>query len=940
MPRSPLARRPKLRLIAAVAALAATVPIAGADAEDIRPESCAFKGNAGQLGKSWQTFKSPTFVDPQGLGAAAQDIVSYAVAPNDPKLLAVTNGNSIQISTNGGCTWEERLRLDQVPRDASVPLSGQVTKIHNLHILSNRRVIALAEELSTGASVGRPHVILSDGGQRTWRLGDSGLPPVGEPLLLKQHPDAPNVLYLSFRNAKAPEGGGVSCPPAPLPCPGSDDNNTPGLLWGSTDGGETWTRRTDPNDLNGAAVIRYFSVEDDDASGRTLWVVSNGQLRKSTNGGATFSVPDGLDQSGFAFTAVESINAPTKLPNPVKVLAFSTGGEMIRLEGAKWIRSRIPFGAVESISQRVDGDIAVATQANGGGVTVWRIFGYSFKDYEYGDRDNPLRFKMTYGWQSITPPNAQLTVNAKITAATGGGVSTYFLRDKRRVLRFLGTRITEDTTIAPPILGVDPPPPLGRITPSNLDLRLPLGQERTIDYTLTLPPAPTPIDLYLLIDNSGSMQPLIEELKRSLGDVAMSLVRSGVNVKIGVGQINVQPDSQRLPVDDPNTERDESKPYPIYERLREIGDVNATLFQQLSKIDGNGGSGDEAQLEALWQAAVGDGYDALGLGPVTGYNVKPEQDARWRTGGEVVRVLVHATDEKFSTNIRGGHNDPAVVAAQLRNMGIRQIGLSQGVQDAHQDLEDMARRTGALAPPGGIDCDGDGRINIRAGEPLVCEQNYGLDTTLVNLIKALQDPQDLQVQVSKGVTLKNVTQTSWRINAKNATNRAFKVTYTCKGIEPGVYTHDLKAGLRNLLVAKAVATVTCGNPPPGVRPPGNEIPNQPPNQPPPIQPQPVPAPIAPVQPVPQPQTQVQGQPQVNPQAGAAEQKQKQIQVALAENDIGIQDEDQLAMVGLSNERHVAPATAVVIAGMAMASACAGAFAYRRRTQVARQTIQS
>jgi hypothetical protein len=90
-----------------------------------------------------------------------------------------------------------------------------------------------------------------------------------------------------------------------------------------------------------------------------------------------------------------------------------------------------------------------------------------------------------------------------------------------------------------------------------------------------------------------------------------------------------------------------------------------------------------------------------------------------------------------------------------------------------------------------------------------------------------------------------------------------------------------------------------------------------------------------VQPVPQPQTQVNAQSQVNPQTGAARQKQHQLQVALAENDIGPQDEDQLAMVGLSNERAVAPATAVVIAGMTLASACGTAFAFRRRSQVAR-----
>jgi hypothetical protein len=922
----------------AVAALAATVPLSGAGADTIPGVHCSAKGASGSAGKSWQTFKSPTFPQPEGLGEPSQEILAYAVAPTNPKKIVITNGNSIFISTDGGCAWTMALRLDRIPSHPNVPLSGQFAKIRGLYIApKTERIIALAEDLDSGATVGRPHVILNDTARAAdWRMGDSGLPPAGQPLTLRAHPDSPNVMYLTFAGAKAPEGGTpVACPPAPLPCPGSSDNGTPGLLWGSTDGGQTWSRRTDPGDLNGASVIRYFAVEDDDASGRTIWAVANGQLRKSTNGGQSFTTPDGLDQSGFNFTAVEAIDQPTARPNPIRVLAFSTTGEMIRLEdGQGWVRSKVPFGAVESVSQRPDGDIVVATQPTGAGVTVWRIYGYTMRDYQIGDKDNPLRFRLTYGWQSITPNG--VTVNARVASASKGSTSTYFLRDRRRILRFLGSRVTDDETLAPPVIGQDPPPPLGRLTPANLTVNLPIGKQKVVDYTLTVPPAPTPIDIYLLIDNSGSMQPLIDELKRSLGQVAVSLVRSGVNVKIGVGQINVQPDKQELPLDDPQTEEvDESKPRPVYQRLRAIGNVNTELFNQLSKIDGYGGSGDEAQLESLWQAAVGDGYDSLGLGPLIGYNVPKFQDAGWRTNEDVVKIIIHATDEKFSTNIRNGHNDPKAVGEALHNLGIRQIGLSQGVPDAHQDLQDMARRTEALAPAGGTDCDDDGRPDIRAGEPLVCEQNYGLDKTLVNLIRALQDPQDLVVQVSPGITMRGVSRESFRINAKNATKVGFKVTYSCVGVQPGSYTHDLKAGLRGLIVAKAVATVNCGAVP---QPPERPDLGLPPQQPPPVQPQPVPAPIAPVQPVPQPQTQVQGQPQVNPQAGAAEQKQRQAQLALAENDIP-QDEDQLAMVGLSSERHVTPASAVVIAGMAMASACAGAVAYRRRTQAARATVR-
>jgi hypothetical protein len=567
---------------------------------------------------------------------------------------------------------------------------------------------------------------------------------------------------------------------------------------------------------------------------------------------------------------------------------------------------------------------------------VWRIYGFSFMDLDIGDPDDPQAFKLTYGWENITPSN--VTVAAKVSSSSAGGMSTFFLRDRRRILRFLGSKLRQPVPSAPPSLTGAPPPPVGRIDPPNYEKTLRLGQTQVVDYTLTLPPAPTPIDLYLLVDNSGSMQPLIEALKEALGDVAVSLVRSGVDVKIGVGQINVQPEQQQPPVDNPTTEVDESKPRPVYQRLRAIGNVDDGLFKALSTIDGYGGSGSEAQLESLWQSVVGDGYDALGLGPLVGYNVPRGQDAGWRQGADVVKIIVHATDEGFSTNIRGGHNDPATVAAQLNTLGVRQIGLSQDVPDAHRDLQDMARRTGALAPPGGTDCDGNGRPDIRAGEPLVCGQNYGLDKTLVNLIKSLADPQDLTVHTTPGPTLRSISQSTFSINAKTATKVKFKVTYGCVGVAPGVYTHNFTAGLRDLVIAKATATITCGNVP-GV-PQRPQEGNAPPQQPPPVQPQPVPAPIAPVQPVPQPQTQVQGQPQVNPQAGAAEQKQRQIQVALAENDIGPQDEDSLAMVGLSSEeRAVAPATAVVIAGMAMASACAAGWAYRRRTQVSRATVR-
>jgi hypothetical protein len=954
MPRSLLTRSVTLRTVATVVALAATVPAVGARAETIPSVHCAGK-KAPTKNDTWQVFGAPTFLAPNGLGTPPQEITSYAVAPNKPLFMVVTNGNSIQVSRNGGCSWTPSLRLDQVPSNPNVTLSGQTSRIVGLYIAPRtNRIYATAEELETGATVGRPHLIVSDDGSASsWHLSDNGLPPIGHPLRIQAHPTSPSTMYFSFSGAREPEGG-ATCPPAPLPC--DSQQTTPGLLWGSTDGGATWSRRTDPGDLNGASAIKYFSIEDDDPSGRTLWVVANGLLRKSTNSGASFVAPDGLNQSAFTFTAVESINKTTS--NPVQVVAFSNGGEMIRLQKGKgWIRSYVPFRSVESVSQRPAGDIAVATTPDGGGLDVWRIFGPQFVDYDVGVDVTGKPFKLTYGWQAISPQTS-VTANGQISAAVASnGASTFFLRDKRRVLRFLGTSRDKETSEAVPDLIGAPPPPLGRITPSNLDLALPLGKSKVVDYTVTLPPAPTPIEVYLLIDNSGSMQPLIEDLKANLAQVAKALVRSGVPIRMGVGQINVQPENGIPVFDDPTTPEDESKGKPIYERLRPIGPPDGSFFRALSKINGDGGNGDEAQVESLWQSIVGDGVSPYGLGPLIGYSVQPGQQAGFGDGADIIKVIVHATDEKFSTNINNAHNNPQEVANTLKSAGVLQIGLSQGSKDAYAcidtcaqndhgspykypgwGLAKMAQATGAVAGPGGVDCDGDGRVqagitpwegDVLPGKPLVCPQNYGLDKTLVNLLKSIADPQTLGLTVSRGPTVRNITQTAWPINAKSATKKGFKVTYSCVGVAPGVYPTDLRAGLRDIVIAKATATVTCGNPPlPGSRPEAAAVQIPPPN------PQPAPAPIVPANPIAQPQ--VNSQVQANPQAGMAEQKEKQVQLAAAENDIP--DEDQLAFSALPQD-HPVPAPAVALAGMAMATAAGVALALRRRAQqsVARVT---
>lgn len=66
------------------------------------------------------------------------------------------------------------------------------------------------------------------------------------------------------------------------------------------------------------------------------------------------------------------------------------------------------------------------------------------------------------------------------------------------------------------------------------------------------------------------------------------------------------------------------------------------------------------------------------------------------------------------------------------------IGISSG-SDGAADLRTIATQTGALAPPGGIDCNRDGVIDVAAGQPLVCSigtSGAGLAEATIALIEA------------------------------------------------------------------------------------------------------------------------------------------------------------------------------------------------------------
>ena len=96
-----------------------------------------------------------------------------------------------------------------------------------------------------------------------------------------------------------------------------------------------------------------------------------------------------------------------------------------------------------------------------------------------------------------------------------------------------------------------------------------------------------------------------------------------------------------------------------------------------------------------------------------------------------MRLAFLATDEPFHRE--GDYPGPhwAKTVAALNAAGVHQIGLAvestdskgkpqPGVFDSVPDQKEMAIATDALAPRGGVDCNGDGITDVDQGGPLVC----------------------------------------------------------------------------------------------------------------------------------------------------------------------------------------------------------------------------
>jgi Ca2+-binding RTX toxin-like protein len=224
------------------------------------------------------------------------------------------------------------------------------------------------------------------------------------------------------------------------------------------------------------------------------------------------------------------------------------------------------------------------------------------------------------------------------------------------------------------------------------------------------------IDLFIIVDLSGSFIDDLPVFKTEAPAVIAQLTGQNPDIHIGLGSFQDYPIA---PFGDASLG---DKAYTRVLDLTADENLVLTTIAGLSAVSGAGADGPQSQLPALFQAATGAGQDLSAAG-FPGASIAAGQQASFRAGA--TKIVLLWTDASFhqpgdpGTIPYPGPSFADTVAALQALDPAKVIGVSSGT-GAVTDLSAIAQATGALAPTGGVDCDGDGIVDVPGGAPLVC----------------------------------------------------------------------------------------------------------------------------------------------------------------------------------------------------------------------------
>jgi hypothetical protein len=241
------------------------------------------------------------------------------------------------------------------------------------------------------------------------------------------------------------------------------------------------------------------------------------------------------------------------------------------------------------------------------------------------------------------------------------------------------------------------------------------AQTKPLDFSTAIPA----LDVFFLMDTTGSMYGEISNLKTSLSGTVVPQIQAALaNTHFGVGAFEDFPDDGDSNGRGPDGTLDQ--PF----KLRQA--ITGTTASVQTALDGlitgtspigGGGDGPEAGIEALYQVATGDGLSSPSPTSVPAHHTGVG-GVGFRTG--VMPVIVSISDAASHTN---GSVDPnscglpyqadvdavahtnAQTKAALNAICARVVGIAPvtGVCDAESYYTDFATATGARVPPAAWD---------------------------------------------------------------------------------------------------------------------------------------------------------------------------------------------------------------------------------------------
>lgn len=276
------------------------------------------------------------------------------------------------------------------------------------------------------------------------------------------------------------------------------------------------------------------------------------------------------------------------------------------------------------------------------------------------------------------------------------------------------------------------------------------------------------VDIFLIVDLSGSFWDDLATFKTQATGIVNSINRLkaiGISPRVGLAKF------EDYPISPFGSAADGDK---AYERLVDLvdpaqdtdGDGTSDIVEVIQGLfTRHGGDKPESQYAALFQAATGQGQDVNGDGDTDDVaDISPCQQASFRPNA--LKITILWTDAPFhnpgdpGTIPYPGPSRDETIAAQRGlilplyleqgaggGKGVRVIGISSG-GGGSSELQDIAQETGAVASSGGVDCDGDGSIDIPEGAPLVCgiaTDGTGIGEAIESTVESIFESADLSV---------------------------------------------------------------------------------------------------------------------------------------------------------------------------------------------------